>query len=126
MTHRAMMTRGQRSAPATTVAPNFYSLSEIDLASASSRASASGYTGNYLEYIGLAVHDGTAHGLWSDNRNLAFIQDAWTDAVSFTSAGGGPVGGGGNILTVTGDDAESPWMTTSSFASAPPTTTTSK
>ncbi|MCH8045236.1 MAG: hypothetical protein IID44_16110 [Planctomycetes bacterium] len=63
-----------------------------------------GYGGDYLEYIGLAVHDGTAHGLWS-SRVAGGGQggtdlEALTASVSFNSATNA------NALIVNGDDGD--------------------
>lgn len=58
-----------------------------------------GSTGDYLEYIGLAVHDGTAHGLWSsrlDPEIVPFDLEALWASAATTSAS--------NVLTVTGED----------------------
>ena len=63
---------------------------------------AGGYGGDYLEYIGLAVHDGTAHGLWSFRPPASTDLEAFTASASFQSASGG------NKLTVTGDDGGTP------------------
>ena len=57
-----------------------------------------GGSGNdYLEYIGLAVHDGTVHGLWSSRvaGGGTDLESLWANA-SFNSVS--------NVLTVTGDD----------------------
>ncbi|MDJ0615450.1 MAG: calcium-binding protein [Calothrix sp. MO_192.B10] len=68
----------------------------VNLSTATSNAGASNYVGDFLEYIGLAVLDGTIHGLWSDNRGMASDLEAFTASAATTSAG--------NVLRVTGDD----------------------
>jgi hypothetical protein len=50
-----------------------------DVTTQRSRASSMSYTGQFLEYIGLAVRDGTAQAFWCDNRGPtqgSFITDA--------------------------------------------------
>jgi hypothetical protein len=93
-----------RLATSTDGAATFPAAQQVNLSDATSNA-AGGDPADYLEYIGLAVLDGTAHGLWSDQR-AAFSpdQEAVTASASYGSAGAGPIGGGGNILMITGDD----------------------
>lgn len=58
-----------------------------------------GSNNDYLEYIGLVVHDGTAHGLWSSRLSAdpaaTDLEALWASAAT-TSAS--------NTLTVTGED----------------------
>jgi hypothetical protein len=55
---------------------------------------------DFLEYIGLAVRDGTAQALWSDDRTgVTPDLEAFTASASFSSTTGG-----GNTLLITGDD----------------------
>jgi hypothetical protein len=42
--------------------------SKVDLSSQQSNASVVSYIGDFLDYTGFDVYDGTLHGLWSDNR----------------------------------------------------------
>lgn len=73
---------------------------KINLTSATSRADQASYSGEFLEYIGLAVLDGTAHAFWADNRgNVAGTYAA--DLDSYTAAA---YLGGDNLLTIRGDD----------------------
>jgi hypothetical protein len=67
--------------------------SKVDLASQRSRASAAGYAGDFLDYIGLEVRDGTIQGFWSDNRGATpgtFVRDldAYSARAGFQSATG--------------------------------------
>ncbi len=75
--------------------------SHDDLSTQTSNESG-GYDGDYLEYIGLDVHDGTAHGLWSARSGSpASDLDAFTASASFNHAGTN------NTLSIsagTGDD----------------------
>jgi hypothetical protein len=54
---------------------------------------------DFLEYIGLAVHDGTIHGLWSDNSDYDDDLEVFTASASFSSSTDN------NQLVITGDDA---------------------
>ena len=50
---------------------------------------AGGYGGDYLEYIGLGVHDGTAHGLWASRYGAGGTDlDAFTANAAFVSSTG--------------------------------------
>jgi hypothetical protein len=51
-----------------------------------------------LEYIGLAVHNGTLHGLWADRRSGAADIEAYAASASFHSVSGD------YVLMITGDD----------------------
>lgn len=81
--------------------------SKVDLTTAMSNAGElpTAWGGGFLDYIGLAVHDGTAHALWADNGDRQnpgqYLSDfeAYTATVYFESQSGG------NVLTVTGADA---------------------
>jgi hypothetical protein len=80
--------------------------SKVDLASQRSRASASGYAGDFLDYIGLEVRDGTIQGFWSDDRGPTpgtFVHDldAYSGRAGFQSATGN------NNLIVNVDDPNS-------------------
>jgi Ca2+-binding RTX toxin-like protein len=55
---------------------------------------------DYGEYLGLAVHDGTAQALWA--RGVSGLNDSYSTSVSFQS------GTSGNVLTINGDDSGSP------------------
>ena len=58
------------------------------------------YAGQFLEYIGLAVRDGTAQAFWADNRGATqgeFVGD--TDAYSASVASRSSY----NVLTIKGD-----------------------
>jgi hypothetical protein len=76
--------------------------SKADLASQRSRAGSASYSGDFLDYIGLDVVDGTLHALWSDNRGptpgtfLADL-DAYTARAGFRSDTGA------NNLVINGD-----------------------
>jgi hypothetical protein len=73
--------------------------SEAKLASAQSNQSLSNpsrYGGNYLEYIGLAAHDGTLQAIWADNRDAAGNLEVYTARAALDSASAG------NVLTITG------------------------
>jgi hypothetical protein len=72
-----------------------------DLSDARSRAASADYVGEFLEYLGLAVRHGTAHGFWADNRGrngALFAGDL--DAYTASAATYNPA----NALAVTGDD----------------------
>jgi hypothetical protein len=61
---------------------------EAELATASSDQSLANparYPGNYLEYIGVAVMDGTIHAVWADNRNSPGDLEVYTAKASFDS-----------------------------------------
>jgi hypothetical protein len=76
---------------------------KADLASRRSRAAAASYTGDFLDYIGMDVRDGTVHGFWSDDRGPAagtFV----SDLDSYTARAGFRSATGGNTLVVNGDD----------------------
>jgi hypothetical protein len=61
-----------------------------------------GYNGDYLEYIGLAVHGGTAHALWASRLPAGGVDlEALYASASIHSAVGD------NVLTITGDDSGS-------------------
>jgi Ca2+-binding RTX toxin-like protein len=55
-----------------------------------------GYFGDYLEYIGLDVYDGTAHGLFSFRHDATDDLDALTVDAAFVNSN--------NTLTINGDD----------------------
>lgn len=73
-----------------------------DLTSAMSNAGASGYSGDFLEYIGLAVHDGTIHGLWSDNRPAGDPPTYQSDHEAYAANGSFSSSTNANELVVTG------------------------
>ena len=85
-----------RLAVSTDGGQTFPAAQQVNLTSATSDATG-GYGGDYLEYFGLAVRDGTAHALWSDQRDGAGAdQEAYTANASYNAAS--------NVLTITGDD----------------------
>jgi hypothetical protein len=59
-----------------------------------------GSADDYLEYIGLDVHDGTVHGLWASR-----VSAASTDLEPLTARASLESVSGTNLLTVTGDDS---------------------
>jgi hypothetical protein len=78
--------------------------SKADLASQRSRAFSASYVGEFLDYTGFDVHNGTMHGFWADNRGATpgtYMGDleAYTAKAAFVSTTGG------NKLVVNGDDA---------------------
>jgi hypothetical protein len=68
------------------------------LSTTRSNATGAAFRNDYLEYIGVAVYDGTAHGLWAQNQGAGTKLEAFTADASFTSATRG------NQLIVNGDD----------------------
>ncbi len=66
-----------------------------------SQASSMSDPNEFLEYIGLAVHDGTAQAFWADNRGAK--QGLFTKDTESYSASVATVSKG-NILRITGDD----------------------
>jgi hypothetical protein len=78
--------------------------SKVDLASERSRASVpGGYSGDFLDYIGMETRDGTIQGFWSDNRGPTpgtFVSnlDSYSGCAGFQSATGN------NNLIVNVDD----------------------
>ena len=69
------------------------------LTTALSKASAITGNNDFLDYNGLAVHDGTVQAMWCDNRGATSDAEAFTTSASFSSATNG------NILNVTGTGA---------------------
>jgi hypothetical protein len=89
--------------------------SDAKLASAQSNQSLSNpsrYSGNYLEYIGLAAHDGTLQAIWADNRDAAGNLEVYTARAALDSATSG------NVLTVTGTSAADSILTRPSATNA--------
>src|SRR5262249_36828416 len=66
--------------------------------SAQTSNEAGGYAGDYLEYIGLAMRDGTGHAFWASRHGVGTDLDAFTTTIGFVSATNS------NVLTVTGDE----------------------
>jgi hypothetical protein len=78
--------------------------SKADIADQRSRASSASYAGDFLDYTGLDVVDGTIHAFWSDNRGATAgtytsYLNSYSVAAAFVSATGT------NTLVVNGDDA---------------------
>jgi hypothetical protein len=78
-------------------------LSKVDIADRRSRALSASYTGEFLDYTGLDVHDGTIQGFWSDNRGptsgtYTTDLESYSGKVAFVSTTGA------NQLLVKGDD----------------------
>ncbi len=77
--------------------------SKADIASQRSNAYFSTYAGEFLDYTGFDVHQGTMHGFWSDNRGATpgtYTADleAYSAKAAFVSTTNG------NRLVVNGDD----------------------
>ena len=77
--------------------------SKVDLSDQESRSASATYVGDFLDYTGFAVSDGTMHGFWSDNRGAtpgtyASVLNSYTAMAGFRSATGA------NTLYVNGDD----------------------
>ena len=73
---------------------------EAQIASVGSNESLSNpsrYGGNYLEYIGVSVRDGTIQAIWADNRNSASDLELYTASASIQSLTNT------NVLSVVGD-----------------------
>jgi hypothetical protein len=73
---------------------------EAPLATTASNQSLSNptrYGGNYLEYIGVAMRDGTVHAVWADTRN------SLGDLEMYTARAGVDSAVGLNVLSITGD-----------------------
>jgi hypothetical protein len=76
---------------------------KIGLASQSSRAGAATYSGDFLDYSGFDVVDGTMHGFWSDNRGAS--EGTYTsNLAAYTAMAGYQSATGANTLYVNGDD----------------------
>jgi hypothetical protein len=78
--------------------------SKGELATRRSRALSAAYGGEFLDYTGFDVHNGTMHGFWSDNRGVnpgTYISDleSYTGKAAFVSSTSA------NKLVVNGDDA---------------------
>ena len=77
-----------------------------DLNTQPSNAGANGDAHDFLEYIGIAAHDGTIHTIWSDNRpdsnGLQDDLEIYTASASFESDTDS------NVLTLRGDDGGVP------------------
>jgi hypothetical protein len=76
--------------------------SKADLASQRSEAGSASYSGDFLDYIGLDVVDGTIHALWSDNRG-ATPGTFRTDLHAYTARAGFQSDTGANNLVINGD-----------------------
>jgi hypothetical protein len=90
----------------TRVASSFdggHTFTRVDLASQRSRASAASYAGDFLDYIGLEVRDGTIQGFWSDNRG-ATPGTFSTDLDAYSARAGFQSATGNNNLIVNVDD----------------------
>jgi hypothetical protein len=74
------------------------------LSSQDSKVNVATYTGDFLDYTGFDVRDGTLHGLWSDNRG-ATPGSFSTNLAAYTAAGAYRSDTGTNVLVVRGDDA---------------------
>jgi hypothetical protein len=61
-----------------------------------------GYTGDYLEYIGLAVHGGTAHALWASR--IPGGGQGGTDLEALYASASVHSTSGDNVLYISGDD----------------------
>jgi RTX calcium-binding nonapeptide repeat (4 copies) len=76
------------------------SFQKADVTTSRSQASSMSYSGEFLEYIGVAVRDGTAQAFWADNRGATqgtFVGDS--DSYSASVASRSP----SNTLTIKGD-----------------------
>jgi hypothetical protein len=76
--------------------------SKADIASQRSRALSASYVGEFLDYTGFDVHNGTMHGFWADNRGATpgtYVGDleAYSGKAAFVSTTGA------NKLVVNGD-----------------------
>jgi hypothetical protein len=77
--------------------------SKADIADQRSKASVASYIGDYLDYSGFDVVDGTMHGFWSDNRGPS--QGTYTSYLnSYSTMAGFQSQTGTNTLYVNGDD----------------------
>jgi hypothetical protein len=77
--------------------------SKVELASQRSRALSAGYSGEFLDYTGFDVHNGTMHGFWSDNRGAS--PGTYTSDLEAYSARAAYVSStASNRLVVNGDD----------------------
>jgi hypothetical protein len=75
---------------------------QANVSTSRSQASSMSYTGEFLEYIGLAVRDGTAQAFWADNRGAKqgkFAPDGDTDSESASVASRSS----SNLLLIRGD-----------------------
>ncbi len=79
-----------------------FSINRANLTTAMSNAGESTLGGDFLEYIGLAVHDGTIHGLWSDNRMIGTPPEYNTDLEAYTASAAFSSSTGENKLTIEG------------------------
>jgi hypothetical protein len=77
--------------------------SKADIADQRSKASVASYIGDYLDYTGFDVVDGTMHGFWSDNRGPN--PGTYTSYLnSYSTMAGFQSQTGTNTLYVDGDD----------------------
>ncbi len=77
--------------------------SKVDIATQRSKALLANYGGEFLDYTGFDVHNGTMHGFWSDNRGAS--PGTYTaDLESYTAKAAFVSTTGANKLVVNGDD----------------------
>lgn len=93
-----------RLATSTNGGVTFPNSQNVQLSTTPSNEAGSNNDGDYLEYIGVAVQDGTIHGLWAQNSGLAADgTDTDLDPVVARASFNSSASGNGLVITGTSD-----------------------